>query len=90
MNPEEKASVSNTINKIDFSTWKIDQHVCENYEFAAVGFCINNSFSCAFKNGEKLLYLAPADESFQQFITFLKGFFDKTKPAVVQDGSEGG
>lgn len=73
---EQKASIIEHIKKIDFSTWRTEYYIRENYERGATGFCINNSFAVTFKNGEFFKCYEPKYDEFEQLVGFLKSFCD--------------
>lgn len=73
---EQKESIIEHIKKIDFSTWRTEYYIRENYEMGATGFCINNSFAVTFKNGELFKCYEPKYKEFEQLVGFLKSFCD--------------
>lgn len=71
---EQKVSIIDFIKKIDFSTWKTEDPIRENYEMEVCGFCINNSFIITFKNGECFKCYEPVYKEYEQLVDFLKSF----------------
>lgn len=75
---EQKNEISEYIKAIDFSNWETEDYIRENYEMGACGFCINNSFTCTFNNGEYFKCYEPKYEAFNQLVDFLKKFCDNS------------
>ncbi len=73
---KQREEITNYIRKIDFSTWKTEDCIRQNYEMGACGFCVQNSFSCIFKNGKHFKCYEPKYAAFDRFVDFLKGFCD--------------
>lgn len=75
---EQKAEIVEYIKKINFSDWKTEDNIRENYEMGAAGFCISNSFICTFKNGECFKCYEPKIEAFKQLVDFIKKYCDSS------------
>lgn len=74
----QRSTIKEYLKSIDFSAWKTEDLICENYENGADGFCINNSFTCKFNNGESFKCYEPEYEAFWKFVDFLREFCDNS------------
>lgn len=74
----QRSTIKEYLKSIDFSAWKTEDLICENYENGADGFCINNSFTCKFNNGESFKCYGPEYEAFWKFVDFLREFCDNS------------
>lgn len=71
---QQICSIKNLIISIDFVNWATDDYIISNIIEMPPGFCVRDSFSCEFANGEEFYCAYPPREDFNKLIEFLKNY----------------